>query len=74
MSATWRDSAAPIIARVIREHRGEEEKLIRLALYHAYPFGMRRYHPYRIWCDEINRQLHGRKTKAPDPRQQDLFA
>jgi hypothetical protein len=23
----------------------------------AYPWGERAYHPYRIWCSEVNRQL-----------------
>ena len=79
----WRNHAAPIIARVIAEHREESDTAIRLALREAYPFGMRKYHPYKIWLDEIARQLgtkpplgtFGKKTKEfrADERQEKLF-
>jgi hypothetical protein len=64
----WRDKARPIIAAVIAEIGTGDEKALRKALRAAYPFGPREYHPYRIWCDEINVQL-GKKpptgTRAP---------
>lgn len=82
----WRDQSSPIIARVIAEHAGESESAVRLALREAFPFGPRMYHPYKIWLDEIARQL-GTKPKlgtrtAPypgkpkleeDPRQDLMF-
>ena len=58
---SWRDSCAPIIHRVLNSGITDEKEL-RKALFDAYPFGMRRYHPYRIWIDEIARQ---RKKKPP---------
>lgn len=82
----WRNAAAPIIPEVIAQHRGEDENKIRLALREAYPFGQRKYHPYKIWLDEIGRQLgtkpplgtFGKKTKerqeVADERQERLFA
>ena len=54
---TWRDVAAPIIARVIHEHIGEPEKAVRAALRDAYPWGERANHPYHVWCSEIRKQL-----------------
>lgn len=57
----WRDVAAPIIAGVLEQTKGQEEKEIRAALRAAYPFGERKYHPYKIWCSEVARQ---RGTKA----------
>ena len=53
---SWRDRARPIIEKVLQETKGKDEKEIRQALRDAYPFGMREYHPYKIWCDEIRRQ------------------
>ena len=68
MSSYWRRLAAPIIARVLAETEGMPATERRAALRAAYPFGVRRYHPYRIWCDEVRAQT-GRKKK-PSPRRQ----
>jgi len=57
MKRTWRDSCKPIIARVIKENEGKSEKEIRKAISDAYPFGERKYHPYKIWLDEVKVQL-----------------
>lgn len=57
----WRDYAAPIIAKVLKETHGQPEKVIRAALKEAYPFGERKYHPYKIWLDEIKVQRGKRK-------------
>lgn len=56
MAKSWRDYAAPIIARVLKETAGQDEKAVRKALREAYPFGERANHPYKIWCDEVRRQ------------------
>ncbi len=53
----WRQQAAPIIARVIAEVGRDDEKKLRSALREAYPFGERAMHPYKIWCDEVRRQI-----------------
>ena len=85
MSATWREHAAPIIADVIKRVGKSDIKALRKALREAYPYGERKYHPYKVWCDEIKRQLspgvliptkrcNPIKAKECDPRQQSLFA
>lgn len=80
----WRDRAAPIIAATIAAH--PDGVGLPAALREAYPFGERKYHPYKIWLDEIARQL-GRKPKLgtvikrpgiptlaePDPNQLNIF-
>lgn len=53
----WRAQAAPVIASVLRELEGRPLADKRAALRAAYPFGPRRYWPYRVWCDEVRRQL-----------------
>ncbi len=55
--ATWRDKAATVIFDVIRKNPGMEQKKLRKLISAAYPFGERKYHPYKIWRDEVNRQL-----------------
>lgn len=52
----WRVQAAPIIRRVLTETTGKSEREIRAALKAAYPFGPRKYHPYKIWLSEVKRQ------------------
>ncbi|NLE06851.1 MAG: hypothetical protein GX638_18895 [Crenarchaeota archaeon] len=58
---TWRDRARPIIAAVIAANQGEDERTIRLALRYAYPWGERAMHPYKVWCDECNKQIEAMK-------------
>ena len=61
---TWRDKARPIIAAVIAQVGTDDLPRLRKALREAYPWGPREYHPYRIWCDEIRKQLQlGGKPK-----------
>ncbi len=57
MDGYWRKIAAPIIARVIEEVGVEDERALRKALREAYPFGQRSLWPYKVWRDEIRRQL-----------------
>lgn len=75
---TWRDRARPIIADVIAEVGRDDMKNLRAALREAYPFGERKYYPYKIWLSEIKRQLRGDKIKGQNPLpscrgQMDLF-
>lgn len=69
MKDTWRHIARPIIAQAIATNKDKDEKEVRKALREAYPWGERKYHPYKIWCDEIRVQLgklkFGDKKKAP---------
>lgn len=78
MGASWRDIAKPIIAEVLRENEGKDPKEVRKALREAYPFGERKYHPYKIWIDEIRVQLGHRtfgegKIKKTPKEQLKLF-
>ena len=54
---TWRNDCAPIIADFIKRVGTDDRKILRKALLDAYPYGERSRHPYRIWRDEIRRQL-----------------
>ena len=70
MKSYWRDIAAPIIRRVIAEVGTENTKKLQKALNDAYPFSEKKLHPYKIWRDEINRQLRGdqwRNIKKKQP-------
>lgn len=89
MTGTWRERATPIIARVLKSTRGKSDAEIRAALREAYPFGQRKYHPYKIWLDECRRQrglprlsewsngkpnaTRDRRKEADNPGQGELF-
>ena len=55
----WRDEARAVIERAYGygRMRGLEGTALRKHINAAYPFGERKYHPYKIWCDELNKQL-----------------
>lgn len=53
----WRGRANPIIVRVVKEHGNTDSKELRKALFEAYPFGERKYHPYKMWLDEVQKVL-----------------
>ena len=60
---SWRDSAKPLIAKALADSKGKTEQEIRKALRDSYPWGERRMHPYKIWCDEIKVQRGLKKPK-----------
>ena len=71
MRGTWRDSARPLIAKALTDSKGKSEQEIRKTLRDAYPWGERRMHPYKIWCDEIKVQRGLKKSKiAVTPKNQ----
>ena len=83
---SWREAASPIIQRVIQNcHKMgiRDEKKIRAYLSKAYPFGERKYWPYKVWLDEIKCQLHPetvnhyrqrvKKKKSVPKEQMELF-
>ncbi|HRY14861.1 MAG TPA: hypothetical protein P5330_03175 [Candidatus Competibacteraceae bacterium] len=54
---TWRMAAAAIIRQVIAETGTHDLPALRRALHAAYPYRERRHWPYKVWCDEVRRQL-----------------
>lgn len=71
--SSWRDMAAPIIKDVIESVGTSDMKALRTALRDRYPFGERKYLPYKVWLDEIQRQI-GSMGPREDRRTIDLFA
>ena len=61
----------PIIAEIVGVfHPKDDEKWIKKALRATYPeyFFERKYWPYKVWCDEVKRQLAARRGKTPRGR------
>ena len=56
--ASWRSIAKATISSVIAENPGPGGSELKKLLQKAYPFGERRNHPYKIWCDEVKKTLH----------------
>jgi hypothetical protein len=77
MKSHWRTTSRQIIAQVLKDNEGADEKVIRKALTDAYPFGQRAMHPYKIWLSEIQIQLgkrrFGEQKRKFNPDQKELF-
>lgn len=61
MDGTWRDVARSVIAEVTKNHGELPAEEFRKKLSESYPFGERRYFPYKVWCEEV-RKVMKRKT------------
>lgn len=66
MSSYWRMVARPIIAGIITAMPEASEKELRKAISAAYPFGARRWWPYKQWLKEVRWQLD-RRFQQPIP-------
>lgn len=68
MSASqWREHARDVIEQAIAQAKALklDEKATRRLISDVYPFGVRKYHPYRIWLDEVKRALAVRARRQP---------
>ena len=65
MGKTWRERAAPIITDAIKRVGVEDMKALRKELRTVYPFGARRWFPYKAWCSECRNQIAAQFPK-PD--------
>ncbi len=57
MKSYWRHTAKKVIEEVMNENRQADEKELRKKISDAYPFGQRSLHPYKIWLDEVKKQI-----------------
>lgn len=56
----WRNVANQVIAKVANDNPGLPEYELRKKLSEAYPFTMRKYHPYKIWLSAVNEYFNPR--------------
>lgn len=79
----WRQRARAVIQKVIKDNPDKKGKELLRVISEAYPFVERKYHPYKIWLDEVKVQT-GQKVKHPyrqplpkkvpvDPNQMELL-
>jgi len=54
---TWRDDSQAVIARVKRNNPHATTEELKKLLYDAYPFGERKYWPYKVWCQCVRETL-----------------
>jgi len=69
---TWRESYRPIIAEVIERVGTDDMKVLRKALRDAFPSPPRKYHPYKMWLDEVKVQLGTKKRPSDIPKAEKL--
>lgn len=49
----WARISREVVTRVLRETAGQPEAVVRKALFDAYPFGERKFWPYKAWLQAI---------------------
>jgi len=71
----WRTQANRVINQVFADHPDAALTELKKLLRDAYPFGERKHHPYKIWCDAQRKALNlkFRLTKEPTPLNEGLF-
>lgn len=60
----WRLRVRAVIQKVMKDNPETKGKELLKLISAAYPFGARKYHPYKIWLDEVKIQT-GQKVKHP---------
>lgn len=64
MRSEWRTEAQQVIQSVLeRIPPDSSEADVRSSISRAYPFGPRKQHPYKIWCEEVRRAMAKRFPK-----------
>ena len=85
---TWRNSADKVLLELFDSLPADAtDEEIDAAVFDAYPFGMRKYTPYKIWLQQVKRHKGaraiglrgpltppgGKRRDSKDRRQKDLF-
>lgn len=56
----WRERSLEVICKVMNDNPTAGPAELRKLLRAAYPFGQRKYHPYKIWCEEQRNAIETR--------------
>ncbi|AVX04207.1 hypothetical protein MXMO3_01681 [Maritalea myrionectae] len=69
---TWRQAARRVIMEVHQSLPDDATlKQRKKALFDAYPFGLRRWFPYKMWCEEQKKYLANYGGPAPRSSKQE---
>jgi len=60
---SWDVISCRTIERVMRENPDADLKTLRKRISEAYPFGERKYWPYKCWCREVRKALRNLEFK-----------
>jgi hypothetical protein len=72
---TWRERAKIVIKEIVDEVGLDDIEALKKALFDGYPFGMRKYYPYRVWLEEqkkiiaIAHRMSGERPPGPSTRE-----
>jgi uncharacterized membrane protein (UPF0127 family) len=59
----WKEKAYEVISPVLAQHKQAcqdglmNRSQLRRELNKVYPFGLRRNHPYKVWCQAVNHTI-----------------
>ncbi len=57
--ATWRDAADAVLRDLFIDRLPTDQEI-----FDAYPFDMRKYHPYKVWCKQVRWWKNGCPVKS----------
>lgn len=69
-TSNWRRHSRIVIDRVIAENPGVDEATLFKRISKAYPWGERRYHPYKMWRLEVKeaKERHAERLERSEGR------
>lgn len=70
---SWRERSIEVIDAVKRANPGADRETLRRLVSEAYPFGERRFHPYKVWLGVV-RELLGMTDEQRARRDQAVEA
>ena len=73
MESQWRTESRKVILSIMAAIGTKDMVLLKREISKAYPFGDRKYFPYKIWCDEVRKQLGIPKKTKGNERQSEMF-
>ena len=62
---TWAEKCHIVLEEILQQHPHDTPER-RKAIRDAYPFGERKYWPYKVWCKVVSDMTKAKKIKTND--------
>lgn len=69
----WRRRVQGAIAKCLAEHNPQTAAEFRKVVFDYYPFGMRKYTPYKVWLEEVKAEAERIEHQPTPPNIRDYW-